>query len=35
MTNTFKSDGAHIRDSQYSNYSNSVLHLKIIKITAG
>lgn len=35
MPNTSKSDEAHIRDSQHSSYFNSVLHLKIIKITAG
>lgn len=35
MPNTSKTFEAHIRDSQHSSYSNSVLHLKIIKITAG
>lgn len=34
MPNTSKSDEAHIRDSQHSSCFNSVLHLKIIKITA-
>lgn len=34
MPNTSKSDEAHIRDSQHISYFNSVLHLKIIKITS-
>lgn len=32
LTDTSKSDGAHVRDSLLSSYFNLVLHLKIIKI---
>lgn len=35
MPKTSKSDEAHVSDSQHGSYFNSVLRLKVFKLTAG